>query len=227
MDSEVCELVGLIIGDGSIIYNHNGQNRLSISGDVEEDEIYFEKIGDIIFKLSGKQPKIRTRERLKGQELELYINNKKFVRYLVNNLDLDCGNKTFTVSIPEKFLGRKQSKHILRGLFEADGSLYFSKSKVRGMPSYPRLEIRTVSEKLAVQVWSLLKERKFSVQILQTKNKDFKIYLSGEKMLEMWIREIGFSNENTMTKYLLWKKLGHYIPHITALERKKLLKEGM
>ena len=54
--------------------------------------------------------------------------------------------------------------------------------------------------------------------------KDYKIYLSGEIMLEKWVKEIGFSNLATITKYDLWKKLGFYIPKITFEERKKLLK---
>jgi DNA-binding transcriptional regulator WhiA len=223
---DLAELIGLIIGDGNILYRYrNRWNRLSIYGDVKQDGKYFEKIKNIIFELTGKMPKIRKRIRKKGLSLEVYFNNKKFVEYLVNDLELDYGNKVFTVSIPEKFLDWKYSKHILRGLFEADGSLYFSKSKVKGPPSYPRLEIRTVSQKLAFQVYNLLKDTGFNVQIMKTKYQDFKIYLSGEKMLERWIQEIGFSNENTISKYLLWKKLGHYIPCITASERKKLLKE--
>jgi DNA-binding transcriptional regulator WhiA len=223
---DLAELIGVIIGDGNILYKYrNKWNRLSISGDVEQDVDYFKKIGNIIFELAGKKPKIRKRVMKKGKCLELYFDNKKFVEYLVDDLELDYGNKVFTVRIPKKFLDWKYSKHILRGLFEADGSLYFSKSKVRGLPSYPRLEIRTVSEKLAFQVYNLLKNNDFNVQIMKTKYKDFKIYLSGERMLEMWIREIGFSNKNTISKYLLWQKLGHYIPRITASERKKLLKE--
>ena len=43
-------------------------------------------------------------------------------------------------------------------------------------------------------------------------------------MLEKWVKEIGFSNLATITKYDLWKKLGFYIPKITFEERKKLLK---
>ena len=59
---------------------------------------------------------------------------------------------------------------------------------------------------------------------MKTKYNDFKIYLSGEIMLNKWIKEIGFGNINTITKYNLWKKLGYYIPKITLNQRRKLLK---
>ena len=43
-------------------------------------------------------------------------------------------------------------------------------------------------------------------------------------MLEKWIKEIGFSSKKNITKYLLWKKLGYYIPKSTLKERESLLK---
>ena len=221
---ELGELIGLIIGDGHILYRYrNKSNRLSISGDVDQDYKYFQTISNFISSLTGKHPKIRIRTLKKGKALELYIDNKKFVDFLVDDLELQHSNKTFTVTIPEKFLEWNYAQHILRGLFEADGSLYFSKSKVTKYPTYPRLEFRTSSENLAYQIFNILRKNKFNAQIMKTKYNDFKIYLSGEKMLYKWINEVGFSNRNTLTKYLLWEKLGYYIPQISPIEREKLI----
>ena len=219
------ELIGLIIGDGNILYNYkNKWNRISISGDVEQYFRYFEKICDFIEVLSGKRPTIRVRKKLnKGSSLELYLDNKQFVDFLVKDLKLNYGNKTFIVRIPTNFLNWKYSKHILRGIFEADGSLYFSKIKRINYPTYPRVEIRTSSEKLANQIFEILKKNDFCVQFMKTKYSDFKIYLSGEKMLEKWISEIGFSNDNTISKYLFWKKYGFYIPRISFIQRERIL----
>ena len=221
----IYELIGLIIGDGSIYYNpKKSQYRLSISGDVKEDRKYFEDISRFIFQLTSRKPNIVARKMLKGHCLELNTNNKKFVNFLINEMELPKGKKTFTVFIPEKFLNWKYSKHIIRELFESDGSLYFSKSKVIKYPSYPRIEIRTSSKKLANQAFILLKNKDFKVQFMKTKYKDYKIYLSGKEMLDKWVKEIGFSNESTISKHQLWEKLGYYIPRITFEQRKKLLK---
>lgn len=228
------ELIGLIIGDGSIIYKtHKRIYRLTISGDVKEDREYFEVISKFIYGLCNKKPKIRERKViiggvLKGHSLELYINNKKFVEYLINELEISYGkDKAFKVKIPHKFLSWRFSKHILRGILESDGSLFFSKSKVMTYPSYPRLEIRTSSSVLANQVYSILKGKKYYANIMQTRYGDFKIYISGEKMLKKWIQEIGFSNWNTITKYELWNRLGYYIPRISLIEREKALKDNI
>ncbi len=231
ISQELAELVGLIIGDGHILYNHYKRiYRLTISGDVKEDKKYFEKISNVIFKITNKRPRIRERKVItrgihKGNSLELYINYKKFVEYLINELELTYGsNKAFKVIIPNKFLNWNYSRYILKGIFESDGSLYFSKSKVIKYPSYPRLEIRTSSRRLAYQIFEVLKKRSYRIQIMKTKYGDFKVYLSGKEMLNKWVSEIGFSNFNTITKYRLWQKLGYYIPRITAEQRQKVLK---
>ncbi len=228
---ELAELIGLIIGDGHIAYNTDKRiYRLTISGDVKEDKKYFKKISNVIFKITNRRPKIRKRKVIvrgvhKGNSLVLYIDYKKFMEYLINKLELTYGSdKAFKVIIPNKFLNWNYSKYILKGIFESDGSLYFSKSKVIKYPSYPRLEIRTSSRRLAYQIFEILKKRNYRIQIMKTKYNNFKVYLSGEEMLNKWINEIGFSNINTMTKHKLWQKLGYYIPRITAKQRQKVLK---
>lgn len=116
------------------------------------------------------------------------------------------------------------SKHIIRGIFEADGSLFFSKSrKTTSFPTYPRLEIKTSSKKLATQITYLLKRKEFKVNKMPSKyDKTTRIYLSGQKMLEKWVEEIGFSEPKTISKYNFWKKFGCYIPKIGYKIRKEL-----
>ncbi|MBS3171559.1 hypothetical protein J4449_03035 [Candidatus Woesearchaeota archaeon] len=221
----IYELIGLIIGDGYIAYNKKKRYYfLEITGDVLDDTEFFEKISHFLYNLTGKKPIISLRKRETGQFLQMHLNYKSFVEYLINKLDLPFGKKTFLIKIPEKFNTWKELKDILRGIFEADGSLYFSKSKKNKYPTYPRIEFRTSSQALAFQILNILKKQDFNMNIMKTKYKDYKIYLSGEIMLEKWVKEIGFSNLATITKYDLWKKLGFYIPKITFEERKKLLK---
>ena len=219
----IYELIGLIIGDGHISYK-NKSWYLELDGDIKDDRDYFQKIANFLFKITKRNPIIKIRKRKKGYSLELRFNNKKFVEYLIKKLNLKFGNKIFTVKIPEKFVDWRYSKDILKGIFESDGSLYFSKSKAIKYPSYPRIEIKTSSKKLAKQIFEILKNREFKININKTKYKDYKVYISGEEMLKKWIKEIGFSNLATITKYRLWKKLGYYIPRITFEKRKKLLK---
>lgn len=133
-------------------------------------------------------------------------------------------NKTYTVKIKEEFLSWKKSKHILRGIFETDGSLFFSKSKNSyNLSYYPRLAIKTASSVLSTQILNILSLRSFKVHTYED-GKINVIYLSGSKMLDKWVNEIGFSSDKNRTKYELWKKLGFYIPYTSLKKRKELLK---
>ncbi|MBS3155812.1 hypothetical protein J4413_01105 [Candidatus Woesearchaeota archaeon] len=224
--TNIYEFIGVIIGDGSLLYNPKRRvYRLEIAGNATEDYPYFLKLKQFMVKSMGYTPKIRFRTHKKGRSICLYLDNKKFLEFM-KSLDLPFGKKTFTITIPSNFLNWKYSKHIIRGIFESDGSLYFSKSKITtNKPTYPRIEIKTSSEKLVYQIKSILSENGFSVQTIAPKrDKATKIYISGERMLNKWIDEIGFSSRKNLTKYLYWDKLGYYTPRSTLRQRETLLK---
>ncbi len=153
----------------------------------------------------------------KGRCLKLVLWSKNVAEYFIN-LGI-TPQKTYSTHIPTAFLQWSKSKHVIRGIFETDGSLYFSYSKSHSVyPTYPRLEIKTVSKKLSEQLIFLLSEQGFMVCSRKTQT-TYCVYLSGEVMLHKWIQEIGFSNERTKTKYLFWKKYGYYIPKMKQQER--------
>src|SRR3989344_5244255 len=215
----IYELTGLIIGDGCILYNkRNRTYRLEIAGDVKQDQLYFKEISELIRKLTNKMPWVIIRKNEKGYGLHLILNNKKFVEFLINKIGLPYGKKTFTIVVPNKFLKWRYFKHILRGIFESDGSLYFSKSKVIDYPSYPRIEIRTSSKNLAFQIFKLLKNKNFKVQFMKTKYKDYKVYLNGEVMLNKsvlailipQVKSIYGGNWDIIFLESLWSKEGNF-----------------
>ncbi len=221
------ELIGIIIGDGNIIYNpKNRTYRLEITGNVEEDGIYFQKIASFIEKKSINKVHIRIKKEKKGIGLRLHINDKKYVEYLINVLGLPYGPKTFTIKIPNKFLNWRYSKHIIRGICESDGSIYFSKSKFGKYPTYPRIEIRTSSHNLIKQIMRILLQRGYSVNLLEC-DKTAKIYVSGIKMFYKWNQEIGFTNFKNISKFMLWSRLGYYIPKTNSAERVNILKDNI
>ena len=221
----IYELIGIIIGDGHIVYSKRTRSyRLEIYGNSKEDKLFFNEISKFIQNEFNIKPKIVIKKDKKGEGLKLYIDNKKFVERLINELGLPYGNKTFTVKIPKKFLDWIYSKYIIKGIFESDGCLYFSKSKVFKYPTYPRIEIRSSSEELVKQLVNIFKVRSYKIQTLKPKNsKTYKVYLSGSEMLEKWTKEIGFSNIKNKTKYLFWKKHKYYIPRLSLKQRVKVL----
>lgn len=209
----IYELIGIILGDGYLGHNKKARRYwLQITGNITDKE-YFNIISKFMFDKTNKKPLLFVRKETKGESLRLELNNRNFISILINKFGLNLGEKTFTAQIPKKFLSWRYSKHIIRGIFDTDGSLFFSRSKKKKYPTYPRLEIKTSSRLLAKQVIYLLEDRKFNVHSFSSNHdKTIRIYLSGNKMLEKWIKEISFTNPKNMKKYLYWKKRGYYVP---------------
>lgn len=209
----IYELIGIILGDGYLGHNEKARRYwLQITGNVL-DKKYFKIISNFIHSQTDKKPKISIQKETKGKSLRLEFNNKDFIQLITEKYGLIIGNKTFNAKIPNKFLNWNFSRHIIRGVFDTDGSLYFSRSKKEKYPTYPRLEIKTSSKLLAAQIIEILKKRNFVVNSFQSSSdKTIRIYLSGNKMLEKWVKEIGFTNPKRIKKYLYWKKRGYYVP---------------
>ncbi len=207
----IYELIGIIIGDGHIGYNKKARRYwFEICGDVK-DRKYFDQISDFLFSFSKKRPLIRVKKEKLGKSLRLEFNNKDFFNFLTKNLKLPLGNKTFSIKIPNKFTKWKYSKYILKGIFDTDGSIYFSYSKKSKYPTYPRLEIKTSSNNLAHQIVNILKIRGFKVNLMHSKtDKTNRICLNGSVMIHKWFRDISSSNLLKLRRYILWKKKGYF-----------------
>jgi len=224
---ELYELIGFIIGDGNIYYNEKYRAyRLELCGNVEEDYDYFKQINKFLEETTNRKPILFTRKEVKGKSIRIQFNNKEFIDKLVE-IGLPKGKKTFNIKIPDKLLKDEIMLLILKGLFEADGCLYFSKSKKIEYPSYPRLEIRTSSPLLVEQIKNFLKEQGFKIYIKHpVSDRTFSIVLSGENMLQKWIDKIGFSSEKNTTKYKIWKTKGFYIPNTQLKDRLIMCGDG-
>lgn len=214
-------MIGFIIGDGHIFYNKNCRRyRLELDGNVEEDYDYFVKIKEFLKDLSSSKPQFFIHEREKGRTLVIMLHDKAFMDKLIS-MGIPAGKKTFTITIPDN-LSKENTISVIRGLFEADGCLYFSKSKVGQYPTYPRLEIKTSSEALLRQLKEILTECGFNPYIRRSKSdRTPAIGVSGEKSLERWRNIFGFVSLKNQTKYNFWKAKGFYIPRTPLGERTK------
>jgi len=196
----LCELIGIIIGDGCLS-NASKRHIIAIIGSPKEQEYLKNHVYHLLSKFSGKQPKVLLRERA----LRIRIESKTFFTSLTTKIGLVYGrNKAKRVFIPNLIIrkGWNYIKHTLRGIVDTDGSVFTSDKP--GSPNYPSIEITTISKKLAFQLFRILKDKEFRVTIRNYKPKHgertFKIGLNGYKMLEKWNREIGFSNSKNISK---------------------------
>jgi len=224
--NEIMEFVGLMLGDGHISGSKNTYG-VFIYGDAEEEKDYLGRhVHLLLNKTFGLNSKywVRTsyKNGIKASILQLF--NKQFVLYLTNQLGLSKGLKVYTVKIPENLVNLSNINYLIRGFFDTDGCLYFSYSKKLNYPTYPRIELRTVSEVLANQLLQILIRLGFEARKRMT-GTTFVIYISGEKEIIRWMQIIGSSNKKHITKYLFWKKFGYHIPNIKMAERLKRMEQ--
>ena len=217
------EMLGILTGDGCMrYYPHKSVYGIEIAGNADDEVDYFEKMSIFFVEKFQKQPRIFVRYVSNGKGLKLMLHGKQITEFFIN-LGIKPA-KTYTAEIPLCVKEWEQAKYFIRGLFETDGSLYFSKSKKINYPSHPRLEIKTASPQLAIRFYNLLASQKYPIQFRHD-GITSRVYPSGSEMLERLANEIGFNSEKNNTKHLLWKQLGFYVPKISLLERKSMLKK--
>lgn len=152
------------------------------------------------------------REDKSGLRLRFY--SKDFV-LMLKSYNLPCNKqKCQNIFIPTEIT---QNNHLfipcIRGITDTDGSLFFANKGYRN--DYPTIEISTISEILANQLYFLLTDKlKFKIGFRNYKQGSFqriyRISINGDKMLNKWIKTIGFSNPRNLLKYQKYinKKVG-------------------
>ena len=201
LSEPVAELIGAIIGDGCIRYKPKlNQYYLEIVGNKNEEKDYFSYLQKIL------KEELKLKSYLKEIErgLRLKVYSKKFIEFLIYDLGLSYNKgKGETVKIPDKIIDNPYLiNHCIRGICDTDGSLFLTKKSHR--LDYPVIEISTTSIKLAKQLnKELSKILRISFRSYKPKNflRIYRISINGNKMVNKWIKEIGFSNPINTKRY--------------------------
>ena len=199
LNKRTSELIGAIIGDGCIRYKPEiHQYYIEIVGNKDNEQNYFKFLSNIFKEELGLNSFIKIR---RGLRLKVY--SKDFVEFLINDLKMPFNkDKCKNIMIPKQiFEDTILLKACIRGIMDTDGSLFFSN---KGNNSdYPTIEISTISFNLANQLREML-SNKFRIGFREFKypnsQKIYRISLNGNKMVGLWIDEIGFSNLRNLKK---------------------------
>ncbi|OIO25511.1 hypothetical protein AUJ14_04060 [Candidatus Micrarchaeota archaeon CG1_02_55_22] len=114
---EISEFIGVIIGDGNIWAK---KYEIMVAGDKSKDRAYFEYLSGIVIRNFGYTPHIRYRT----GGLYLVIRSKNIFTFMSQYFP--TGKRAINVFIPEGL----SNKTVLRGVFDTDGSIFFSKNQV-------------------------------------------------------------------------------------------------
>ena len=138
--------------------------------------------------------------------------------YFRGTLDV---HPTLTQKIPPQILRKKKNINaILRGFFDTDGCIYFTKNNSK-LRNYPIIELSTHDSTLLKQFKEILENKNFKIRISHYKDS---IKLYGKKNILKWMNEIGSNNLDKYSKFLFWKKYG-YCPKINELPLNLRLKK--
>jgi len=210
-NQKLSEFIGVVLGDGNIHLKHN---RITITGSIEDLYYYQSHVLPIIDELFNITPKLKRRN--DRNSYYIYFYSKTVTDYLIKVVGLVRGNKE-KASIPLLIVNNtKLYCHFLRGLFDTDGCIKFSRQG-KQTNNYPRVQIALKNSPLAINVNNLLLELNFNFSKWHDTRVGNIIYyqISGKKNLERWMKIIKPKNPVHYTKYLYWKRFGYYIPKST------------
>ncbi len=223
IDENFCELYGALIGDGclSSFKNENHiRNVIRLDGHKENDLAYFNVLKKLIKNVFGKDVSLRFR---KNYNIVFIYFQSNEIFHLIKSIGFPVGKKGEIV-IPENLLNQKWhvTKYLLRGLMDTDGCVYFTKNG-SDRHVYPAIDFRSISQTLINQMYDLLKKNGFAPYKRNTH-----LILYGKKNLEKWLKEIGFSNLNHISKIKIWKIRGECPPDkdLNLKERIEIINNG-
>ena len=183
------ELIGSIIGDGNIVDKR--PCYIEMTGHPKEELVYF---NEILKPMIHQELNYDIRLFLHSRGLKFRINSKKFVLWL-KSMGIPAGrSKGHSALIPKEicaswFLCRA----CIRGIFDADGSVYFDKRASYSKP-YPRIALYMLNESLIMQIFDILKNKGFNAKLSRNKRNVLCLYLNGFEEVKRFLVNIGFAN---------------------------------
>jgi len=208
INKELAEFYGILLGDGCIskFYSQNRNKEIiRIDGHSQNDREYYTYLQNLIERITKR--KISIGYRNNKNAIFITFSNKKFSAFLNDQLNFPYGKKQGMI-ISNKFLKKGFINNVLRGLFDTDGSIYFTKNNhKRDKRTYPLIEISSHNTNLINQLLKILRGKGFNPILSHYKDS---IKLHGKKEVTKWMCEIGSSNPYKKSKYEFWKKYGEY-----------------
>ncbi|HIH58854.1 MAG TPA: hypothetical protein HA360_03190 [Nanoarchaeota archaeon] len=216
MRSSVYELIGAIYGDGHI---HSTENRVTLVGSLEDYYYYTFYLKPLIEKLF---PGINVYIRKRNDRNSYYLSfESKDAFQKLQSFHLWRGAKNNLV-LP--ILSNSLSlKLFLRGLFDTDGSLKFSKQS-KNINYYPRIQYAFKESDFSRDLGTFLSQAGFTFcRWYDKRDKEYYYQISGDSFLHTWIKTVGLSNPVHYSKYLYWKRFGYFIPRSSLAFRMNAL----
>lgn len=196
MEEKVAEFIGIMLGDGSIgIYNTKSGDRIKIHRVVKitldsRNKKYISYVFSLMKEILNVEPKLNFHKKENAVDIATFRKDK--INYVLNDLGLKISPKWKSMKIPERFMKRELYPHILRGLFDTDGSVTIFNNNGT---IYPRIEIKICPSPSQKQFINIIKDLGFNYKIQDLDKGEIRVRISGVKELKKWFEIVGSSNE--------------------------------
>jgi len=195
------ELVGIMLGDGSISKRENGkgQNRIKISIDSREKQ-YIREIVELLNRILGKKPYVRNRKNEYTCNI-MYFDSRS-ITFFLDNLNLIKSPKWNRAEIPEKYFKKEYYADILRGYFDTYGSVVITNNNGT---KYPRLEMKICPAKMQKQLIKCTQELELDFKVYDLDKGKIRLQANGVQAVRDWFNKVGFRNkkhEKKATRFL-------------------------
>lgn len=232
INKRIAEICGIHAGDG-YLRNDGKRKELDISGNIEEKDYYENHVIPLFLKQFNIIIKCKF---FKSRNTYGFVIRDASIIKFMHELGFPYGAKSNNVRMPSRILNDKHLlKYFLRGYFDTDGGVYFSKKYgnynkfKKKTHNYPSISISTVSKEFFNDLKHALISLGFkpSCCITKHKNKNWnnthRIFLYGAGQTKKWMKLIGTKNSVKYTRYAIWGRYGFCPTHLTLKQRQNIL----
>ena len=205
VDEDLAEETGIHVGDGSMNIYANNRAYYTVACHHIDDKEYLDTVVlPLVKRIYEKSPK----PRLWSQGTWGFrICSLELVLFKHNILELPLGKKHGIVIPTRIHNNRKLMIAFIRGLFDTDGCMFIETKRGK---KYPCIMLSNISEQLVFQVTEFLRQEGFLVTYWHHKPRKcqriHRISINGARMLEKWLKLIGFHNPKHLKKIMLFKE---------------------
>ncbi|MBN1274857.1 hypothetical protein JXA12_01005 [Candidatus Woesearchaeota archaeon] len=190
IDEKLAELVGVLLGDGSINTSVSGNllwTRVQVTFHSEQKE-YIEYVRSLMEEVLGVNPIYKKRRAQNCADLQIF--RFAVLRDLLL-IGMQLSPKWDRARIPLMFMNKYFGRFVLRGYFDTDGSVVIANNNGT---RYPRLEMKISPSPMQEQLLMLLDLHGFHYGVYDIGKGKVRVQMNGFSALKRWNEEIGFSN---------------------------------
>jgi len=191
-NNQLAELVGIILGDGSIT-----ENQVSVTLNIIDDLSFSYYVRKLIADLFSVKSSIYKRE--KESVLNIVVSRKKLVVFFLK-MGLKIGSKVRQQTGVPEWVRESDifSKFCMRGLLDTDGCFYIDKHRYKDK-IYLNCGINFTNRSLPILYF--FKENLIKFGYHPTQKTKFSIFLRREEEILRYFKEIGTSNPKHLNKF--------------------------